>query len=55
MLFQTGSGKTHTMMGDIEELNCEVNPHRGMTPRIFEYLFNKIATVCPARPKSEVL
>lgn len=33
---QTGSGKTHTMLGDIEGVNC------GMTPRVFEYLFSRI-------------
>ena len=34
---QTGAGKTHTMVGVIksEEL-------RGLTPRVFEYLFKKI-------------
>nr|AMS24239.1 kinesin 12-Ie protein [Marsilea vestita] len=40
---QTGSGKTHTMLGDIEEIENMPNPNRGVTPRIFEYLFSKIS------------
>ncbi|XP_015944937.1 kinesin-like protein KIN-12D isoform X1 [Arachis duranensis] len=39
---QTGSGKTHTMLGDIEDLDVKPSPHRGMTPRIFEFLFARI-------------
>ncbi|KAK1281392.1 Kinesin-like protein KIN12B [Acorus gramineus] len=38
---QTGSGKTYTMMGEIQEIN-EISEGRGMTPRIFEYLFSRI-------------
>ncbi|KAM4088915.1 hypothetical protein ACB094_07G109200 [Castanea mollissima] len=39
---QTGSGKTHTMLGQIEDLELKPSPHRGMTPRIFEFLFARI-------------
>ncbi|GFQ03855.1 phragmoplast orienting kinesin 2 [Phtheirospermum japonicum] len=39
---QTGSGKTHTMLGEIEELEVKPSPNRGMTPRIFEFLFARI-------------
>ncbi|KAL3538910.1 hypothetical protein ACH5RR_002276 [Cinchona calisaya] len=39
---QTGSGKTHTMLGDIEELEIKPSLNRGMTPRIFEFLFARI-------------
>ncbi|KAI8554401.1 hypothetical protein RHMOL_Rhmol05G0095900 [Rhododendron molle] len=39
---QTGSGKTYTMLGEIEELELKPSPHRGMTPRIFEFLFARI-------------
>ncbi|KAL1811940.1 hypothetical protein ACET3Z_022005 [Daucus carota] len=39
---QTGSGKTYTMLGDIDELGVKPSPHRGMTPRIFEFLFARI-------------
>ncbi|XP_049936067.1 kinesin-like protein KIN-12E isoform X2 [Nymphaea colorata] len=36
---QTGSGKTYTMMGELYDANDELSEDRGMTPRIFEYLF----------------
>ncbi|VFQ65808.1 unnamed protein product [Cuscuta campestris] len=39
---QTGSGKTYTMLGEIEELEFRPSPHRGMTPRIFEFLFARM-------------
>ncbi|KAL5562494.1 hypothetical protein UlMin_032241 [Ulmus minor] len=39
---QTGSGKTYTMLGEIESLEVKPSPHRGMTPRIFEFLFARI-------------
>ncbi|OVA15456.1 Kinesin [Macleaya cordata] len=39
---QTGSGKTHTMLGEIAELDVKPSPDRGMTPRIFEFLFARI-------------
>ncbi|KAK1276465.1 Kinesin-like protein KIN12B [Acorus gramineus] len=39
---QTGSGKTHTMLGEIDELEVRPGPDRGMTPRIFEFLFARI-------------
>ncbi|PIN14199.1 Kinesin-like protein [Handroanthus impetiginosus] len=39
---QTGSGKTYTMLGEIEELEVKPSPNRGMTPRIFEFLFARI-------------
>ncbi|KAG8368314.1 hypothetical protein BUALT_Bualt15G0032700 [Buddleja alternifolia] len=39
---QTGSGKTYTMLGEIEGLQVKPSPNRGMTPRIFEFLFARI-------------
>ncbi|KAJ8763372.1 hypothetical protein K2173_002255 [Erythroxylum novogranatense] len=39
---QTGSGKTYTMLGEIDGLEFNLSPHRGMTPRIFEFLFARI-------------
>ncbi|MCL7043707.1 hypothetical protein MKW94_003814 [Papaver nudicaule] len=39
---QTGSGKTHTMLGEIADLDVNPSPDRGMTPRIFEFLFARI-------------
>jgi len=44
-LLQTGSGKTHTMLGDIEHLGDRPSDNRGMTPRVFEYLFSRIQLV----------
>ncbi|KAJ8530115.1 hypothetical protein K7X08_036950 [Anisodus acutangulus] len=40
---KTGSGKTHTMLGEIEELEIRPSPNRGMTPHIFEFLFARIS------------
>lgn len=42
---QTGSGKTHTMLGDIDDLDSRPSSNRGMTPRVFEYLFARIRHV----------
>ncbi len=42
---QTGSRKTYTMLGDIEDLELKPSPHHGMTPRIFEFLFARIEAV----------
>lgn len=42
---QTGSGKTYTMLGDIDDLAYRPSQHRGMTPRIFEYLFSRVQQV----------
>ncbi|GJM95301.1 hypothetical protein PR202_ga12018 [Eleusine coracana subsp. coracana] len=39
---QTGSGKTYTMLGEISDLEARPSLHRGMTPRIFEFLFARI-------------
>ncbi|CAA6667488.1 unnamed protein product [Spirodela intermedia] len=39
---QTGSGKTYTMLGEINELDLSPSSERGMTPRIFEFLFARI-------------
>ncbi|XP_043711604.1 kinesin-like protein KIN-12D isoform X3 [Telopea speciosissima] len=39
---QTGSGKTYTMLGEIDELEVKPSTNRGMTPRIFEFLFARI-------------
>ncbi|KAL4281224.1 hypothetical protein GQ457_03G001460 [Hibiscus cannabinus] len=38
----TGSGKTYTMLGEIEDLEVKPSSQRGMTPRIFEFLFARI-------------
>jgi kinesin family protein 15 len=43
--WQTGSGKTHTMLGDIVDLDRWPSDDRGMTPRVFEHLFAKIHLV----------
>eukprot|EP00798_Chlamydomonas_sp_ICE-L_P005743 gene5742-6036_t len=40
---QTGAGKTHTMLGEISASNEEQSVQRGLTPRVFDYLFEKIA------------
>ncbi|GER50419.1 kinesin motor family protein [Striga asiatica] len=42
LTMQTGSGKTYTMLGEMDELEVRPSPHRGMTPRIFEFLFARI-------------
>ncbi|KAL9251404.1 Kinesin-like protein [Drosera capensis] len=39
---QTGSGKTYTMLGEIGDLLFKPSPNRGMTPRTFEFLFDRI-------------
>ncbi|CAL1372500.1 unnamed protein product [Linum trigynum] len=39
---QTGSGKTFTMLGEIDGLEVKPSVQRGMTPRIFEFLFARI-------------
>ncbi|WVZ66834.1 hypothetical protein U9M48_016001 [Paspalum notatum var. saurae] len=39
---QTGSGKTYTMMGELTKLGNELSKDAGLTPRIFEYLFERI-------------
>uniref|UniRef100_A0A7N0UNM6 Kinesin motor domain-containing protein n=1 Tax=Kalanchoe fedtschenkoi TaxID=63787 RepID=A0A7N0UNM6_KALFE len=39
---QTGSGKTHTMLGDIEAGTRRHSVNCGMTPRVFEYMFQRI-------------
>ncbi|XP_020273285.1 kinesin-like protein KIN-12F isoform X2 [Asparagus officinalis] len=39
---QTGSGKTYTMLGEIGEVDLRPSADRGMTPRIFEFLFARI-------------
>lgn len=44
-IWQTGSAKTHTMLGDIADLDHLPSDNRGMTPRVFETLFAKIQVV----------
>ncbi|KAG0468813.1 hypothetical protein HPP92_018141 [Vanilla planifolia] len=39
---QTGSGKTYTMLGEINDMEITPSANRGMTPRIFEFLFARI-------------
>ena len=38
---QTGAGKTHTMMGPLEQLFEENSASQGLIPRIIHYLFNE--------------
>ena len=38
---QTGAGKTHTMMGPLDQLFEENSPSQGLIPRIIHYLFNE--------------
>ncbi|KAJ1418402.1 Chromo-like domain superfamily [Sesbania bispinosa] len=33
------------MLGDIEDLDVKPSPYRGMTPRIFEFLFTRIQAI----------
>lgn len=42
---QTGSGKTHTMMGEIKQTEEMLSEDSGITPRVFEYLFSRIGMV----------
>lgn len=44
-LLQTGSGKTYTMMGEINEEEGYLTEDSGITPRVFDYLFKKIKLV----------
>lgn len=44
-LLQTGSGKTYTMMGEIDKMDGKLNEDCGITPRVFEYLFSRITKV----------
>ncbi|KAK4493424.1 hypothetical protein RD792_017674 [Penstemon davidsonii] len=46
---QTGSGKTYTMMGEIDKMDGKLSDDCGITPRIFEYLFTRIAEVEKSR------
>ena len=34
------------MLGDIDHLSDKPSENRGMTPRVFEYLFSRIRMVC---------
>ena len=38
---QTGAGKTHTMMGPLDQLYETNSPSHGLIPRIINYLFNE--------------
>ena len=38
---QTGAGKTHTMMGPLDQLFEEVSDLHGLIPRIIHYIFNE--------------
>ncbi|KAE8772538.1 Phragmoplast orienting kinesin 2 [Hordeum vulgare] len=40
----TGSGKTHTMLGEISELGVKPRSECGMAPRIFQFLIARIRT-----------
>ncbi|AQK61437.1 kinesin-like protein KIN-12G [Zea mays] len=39
---QAGSGKTHTMLGDIENVTPRNSVNCGMAPRVFDHLFARI-------------
>ncbi|KAL0334807.1 UNVERIFIED_CONTAM: Kinesin-like protein KIN-12D [Sesamum radiatum] len=41
-MFAYGQWEDFTMLGEIEELEVKPSPNRGMTPRIFEFLFARI-------------
>lgn len=47
MLWQTGSGKTHTMMGISTDPNTRSRPsdRRGLIPRVIERLFSRMQEV----------
>ncbi|KAL9238163.1 hypothetical protein vseg_012628 [Gypsophila vaccaria] len=51
---QTGSGKTYTMLGEMEDVEFTPSPHRGMTPRIFEFLFARIRAEEESRRDEEL-
>ena len=38
---QTGAGKTHTMMGPLDQLYETNSPSHGLIPRIINYIFNE--------------
>ena len=38
---QTGAGKTHTMMGPLDQLFEATSPSHGLIPRIIHYIFNE--------------
>ena len=38
---QTGAGKTHTMMGPLDQLFEDDSPSHGLIPRIIHYIFNE--------------
>ena len=42
---QTGAGKTHTMMGPLDQLFEEESPSHGLIPRIIHYIFNETQKV----------
>lgn len=43
------------MLGEIEDLDVKPSPHRGMTPRIFEFLFARIQAVSSSLVASSAL
>ncbi|KAF9594226.1 hypothetical protein IFM89_028883 [Coptis chinensis] len=49
---QTGSGKTYTMLGEIDELEVKPSLDCGMTPHIFEFLMQKICCSLKAHSPS---
>ncbi|ONI27869.1 hypothetical protein PRUPE_1G108800 [Prunus persica] len=51
---QTGSGKTYTMMGEIYEVEGQLNEDCGITPRIFEYLFKRIRVEEESRTEEQL-
>lgn len=51
---QTGSGKTFTMLGDLEGAHHRPSSNRGMTPRVFEYLFSRIQEEEEARKNEQL-
>ncbi|XP_062108915.1 kinesin-like protein KIN-12C isoform X2 [Humulus lupulus] len=51
---QTGSGKTYTMMGEISQIQENLNLDSGLTPRIFEYLFTRISAEEESRREEQL-
>ncbi|XP_060959954.1 kinesin-like protein KIN-12C isoform X1 [Cannabis sativa] len=51
---QTGSGKTYTMMGEISQIQENLNLDSGLTPRIFEYLFKRISAEEESRREEQL-
>lgn len=51
---QTGAGKTYTMLGHLPSPTEFESEKRGLTPRVFQHLFNKIAAEEDAKGRENV-